>query len=575
MLLTPYLLHGFNPYRRYDIRSGLPDNSVKDICQDSRGYMWFATKDGFCRFDGHEFDTYGSSISGSHLNIDAICPHIDGKHIWLGCTDILMIFNPDTAELKPFSCKSQDGKQIRCCISLEYDITGDLWIGTDNGVYRWDETSGKLTRYRLTDSPTVYVKDLLHDTKNNIWAGTDCGLYVYDRLTDSFDLVRLNSDMKYDISAITQSADNRLLLGTQTGILAELDIQSGRLTEYPATDTSGHLLPVTRIHSIFRKKGDVYLIGSDTGLFTFDRQTGEWLASRDILADDSIYKFFRDREGGLWTGTYFSGVNYLSPRQDEIQWFYDDGRPGSLNGNAVSEFCEDGNGNMWIATENGGLNFFEPSTGKITDYSHLSHNNLHALELDGDRLWIGTFSKGLDCLDLGTMEITRLHNIPGDSTSLCNNYIYAIHKSSEGTLYVGTMAGLCILDRKTGRFSKVPETGNSFIYDIAEDREGNIWVASKVDGIYRRSRGTGEWKHYRHDSKDPSSPMTDRYIRIYMDTSGDMWFCCESSGISRYNTPPTTISRTSVLHRDCLTASATASLMTEPAICGCHRTAAS
>ena len=94
LLATALPGSAINPYRRYDTRNGLSDNSVKDICQDSRGYMWLATKDGFNRFNGYRFDVFGSSFSGEHLNIDVIRPHSDGIRIWLGCTEALMLFDP-------------------------------------------------------------------------------------------------------------------------------------------------------------------------------------------------------------------------------------------------------------------------------------------------------------------------------------------------------------------------------------------------------------------------------------------------------------------------------------------------
>ena len=150
LLLTTALPgSAINPYRRYDVRNGLSDNSVKDICQDSRGYMWFATKDGFNRFNGYRFDVFGSSFSGEHLNIDVICPHSDGIRIWLGCTEALMLFDPRDERLTRFDARNSEGKGIRNCISLLYDPLGDLWIGTDDGLFRWDERIGRLFRYEL------------------------------------------------------------------------------------------------------------------------------------------------------------------------------------------------------------------------------------------------------------------------------------------------------------------------------------------------------------------------------------------------------------------------------------------
>lgn len=133
LLLTTALPgSAINPYRRYDVRNGLSDNSVKDICQDSRGYMWFATKDGFNRFNGYRFDVFGSSFSGEHLNIDVILPHSDGIRIWLGCTEALMLFDPREESLTRLDARNSEGKGIENCISLLYDPLGDLWIGTDD-----------------------------------------------------------------------------------------------------------------------------------------------------------------------------------------------------------------------------------------------------------------------------------------------------------------------------------------------------------------------------------------------------------------------------------------------------------
>lgn len=543
LLATALPGSAINPYRRYDARNGLSDNSVKDICQDSRGYMWFATKDGFNRFNGYRFDVFGSSFSGEHLNIDVIRPHSDGIRIWLGCTEALMLFDPRDESLTRFDARNSEGKGIENCISLLYDPLGDLWIGTDDGLFRWDERIGRLFHYELEEgdgSACRGIRTIFEDSGGEIWVGTTAGLYRYHRKTDRFGRnakPKPESSLLGDneITAVVEAEEGKLLIGMQNGYLGEFDVYTGRFTEFPAFDAEGRKLSVTRIHTIFRRDMNRYMIGSDSGLFFFSRKNGVWSVSGDDLADESIYRCFRDREGGVWIGTYFCGVNYLSPRQDEILWYYDDGHPESLDGNAVSQFCDDGRGNLWIATENGGLNHFDVRNRKFTNHTARSHNNLHALCTDGDDLLIGTFSQGLDRMNLRTGKVVNYRNIPGDSASLCNDYVYAIFRASDGTIYVGTMSGMCTFDKRRGRFSRVEITEGRFIYDIAEDAGGNIWVASKVSGIYRYSPGDRSWKNYRHDELDPRSPADDRYIRVYVDTGGQIWFCGESAGICRYD----------------------------------------
>ena len=189
LLATALPGSAINPYRRYDTRNGLSDNSVKDSCQDSRGYMWFATKDGFNRFNGYRFDVFGSSFSGAHLNIDVICPHSDGIRIWLGCTEALMLFDPRDERLTRFDARNSEGKGIRNCISLLYDPLGDLWIGTDDGLFRWDARIGRLFRYELEESDGGTcrgIRTIFEDNGGEIWAGTTAGLYRYHRKTDRF-----------------------------------------------------------------------------------------------------------------------------------------------------------------------------------------------------------------------------------------------------------------------------------------------------------------------------------------------------------------------------------------------------
>ena len=536
--LTAISLWGRNPYRRYDVRSGLSDNSVKDICQDRTGYMWFATKDGINRFDGNKIRTYASSMTGDHLNIDVICPHSDGMRLWLGCTSSLEIFDPVTGKASRFRKAAADGTGIDECTSLMYDDDGNLWIGSiSSGLFKWSEKDSSLIHYNVPGSD--YILSLFQDNSGLLWVGSASGLYVYDRESDSFSRGFLLVDGipnlgDNEFTTIIQGEGKNLMVGTQNGAVAEFDPERGTFNVYQPVDAQGTVMPVTRIHSIYRKSENHYMIGADSGLYYFDRKTGKWSTS-DVLSDESsIYRFYRDREGGLWIGTYFCGVNYLSPRQNEILWFYDDGRPGSLNGNAVSEFCEDPSGNLWIATENGGLNYFEPGTATFKDCSSLSHDNLHALEIAGDKLLIGTFSKGLDCLDLSTGKVSGYMNNPRDTASICNNYVYSIHLASDGTVFIGTMAGLCTFDMDKGSFSKIGVTGGNFIYDIAEDQDGNVWFATRSGGIWRYSLEGKEWTNYVHDGEDSGSPLENKFSRVYVDLNGNVWFCGESAGVCRY-----------------------------------------
>ena len=166
------------------------------------------------------------------------------------------------------------------------------------------------------------------------------------------------------------------------------------------------------------------------------------------MSDQAIGSIYKDREGGIWIGTYSGGVNYLSPSASCIETYYPDILPGSLSGKTVRQFCEDENENLWIATENGGVNYFNTKDQTITQPIKGLYHNTHALLLDGDNLWIGTYARGIHVYNTKTKSLSVFKRSPDGKNSINDDGIYALYKTKKGDIYVGTHAGLnkyCLL----------------------------------------------------------------------------------------------------------------------------------
>ena len=103
--------------------------------------------------------------------------------------------------------------------------------------------------------------------------------------------------------------------------------------------------------------------------------------------------------------------------------------PGMLSGRAVGQFCEDPAGNLWIATEDGGVNYFNTKTNWITQPIETSYHNIQALLLDGDDLWIGTLSRGLDIHNLKSGHVNHLRHDPADEHSIDNDCIFSLYRT--------------------------------------------------------------------------------------------------------------------------------------------------
>ena len=535
ILLAPFRLQSepHNRFRRYDVRSGLSNSTVKDILQDRSGYMWFATRDGLSRFNGEDFVSFCSSAQGPSLNIDAICLHRNEDKIWIGSPEGLYLFSPSDG-----SCQRADfdGRVIDYVNCLHHDNVGNLWIGCFAGVYKYNEEDSSLEFYDLPLSGAI-----AGDEYGNILVGHSSGLSKYLPETSSFGKtltpsanIRLGKEEYRNITAIRHIEADKFLVGTRDGAVAEFNESTNVFRDLSPKNLPESFPTPARIHDFQPSDGGKFYVGADNGMFILDPVSGRWELCDNEISRESIYRFYVDREKGLWIGTYFCGVNYRPLLLDCIDCFRNDGTPGSLRGTAVSEFCPDGKGHIWIGTENGGLNRFNVEDGTFTDFTHLSHNNIHALCLDGDRLWIGTFSDGLDCLDLKSMKVRSYTSRQSDTTSLCSDFVYSLLKARDGSLYVGTLAGLCTLDSCTGRFRRVKEMGTGFICDLHQDASGDIWVADRNRGLFRKGLGSDGWTHYQYDANDTSTLPDDHITRIYSDALERLWICTEKRGICRY-----------------------------------------
>ncbi len=163
--------------------------------------------------------------------------------------------------------------------------------------------------------------------------------------------------------------------------------------------------------------------------------------------------FCKDREDGIWIGSYFWRSKLLSRSYTHFEKYYPKGEENSLHGKRVREFCRDNYGVLWIGTEDGGLNRFNLNTKRIFFFcSSAGFTNIHGLCLVDDKLWVGTFSKGLKIIDTRTGTVLKTYQKNSSPRSLIDNSIFAICRTATGDIYLGTMFGLVKYNKQSDDF---------------------------------------------------------------------------------------------------------------------------
>lgn len=411
-----------------------------------------------------------------------------------------------------------DGLPSNTVRALAQDADGFIWLGTDEGLCRFDGIAFVPFVFH-EGSPSPAVMALLADS-DRLLVGTDEGLYAYDPLSESLSPLSLPDELSSSvITSLVIDGQGTLWLSTfaretcrfdttaNAFVLAPLPEGEGLVflgnrltyTEMEIPDTFSH------VHCTYAYSPQEMLIGTDDGLYVYNVLTGSTrLYNEDetdphAISNRFVHAILRDYEGGLWIGTYYGGVNYVSPFANQFEAYAHSSYRNSVGGNVVGRFCEDTSGRIWIASDDGGVSCFDRASHDFTNFttanSGLPYNNVHALcQREGD-LWIGTYAGGISAMDLTTHHFRNYPFLPYDADGNMGESCYSLFATSDGTLWAGTMKGVDVYDPAADTFRFV-YSFNALCIDIDQDRDGMLWFATQGGGLYRYSPHTHHWKRY-------------------------------------------------------------------------------
>lgn len=523
--------------------NGLPSNSINSIYQDSDGFMWFGTASGLCRYDGYSTKFYQFSPSDSN------------------------------------SISSNKITKV-----LESGLSGDLWVGTQEGLNFFNRKLQTFKHYQLPQSNNIVDIEYWADSINPI-VTTHAGIYQYNSRSDKF--ISLAVELQGNIIQCAKAIDNRNLIlgvvnkgvfllskaGELTQVLEESDKLEFTRLIYIDSDTTiwlgsdKGLLQLNRDYTIAKhytknntqfnsnrahemievKPGEYYVMERDGGLHYFKKGIGSVkFYTINKFTDFSISSkglkcMYVSSPQMLWLGTFNAGIDYADFTVKKFNHYYCDFSDQGLFNSNVRALYQTSDKTIWIGTkEGGGISAFNKEEGTFFNIPHEKGNintpcdeYVFCFEEYNQRyLLMGTLRGGLCVYDRQEGTFTGYNNVINSQGNYSYIKVYSLANAGNGEVWVGTVTGLYLFNVETREFTLIPDISNVRAIEVISEDE--VWFASRGNGVIRYSKTRGVIGTIKHLSSNPNTLADNFVTAIHKDKKTNYWFATDN-GISVFD----------------------------------------
>ena len=445
---------------------------------------------------------------------------------------------------------TEDGLSQSAAMVIAQDDLGYVWIGTQEGLNRYDGYEFKVFEHDASDEnslPDDWIWSLLVDHKGQLWVGTnDGGLSRYDADKDNFvnyqhipgETNSLNSNQ---VGFILEDSQHFIWMASNGGGLSRLDPETGIFKHYRHDPADVHSLPSNSVNVVYEGTDGTLWIGTESGIAAIDESRNN-LTRRDFGGTYNI-RAISEYQGNLWLGTHSDGLKIFNPIESEItEYKHQAGDSRSLPSNLVREFLVDHQGSMWIATDAGlaqwqaGQRNFESHINDPLNPHSLLDARVHSLFQDsGNVLWVGTYG-GVSRWNYVSDAFQNYHS---GTNHLTKDIVTVIAENKSGELWIGTYGGglnrLIPAANSTDFYQYAPvpviELEDQRIMALAVDEHDTVWIGTRTTGLYRLEPDTGEVAHFTHDPEDEFSLSTNSVSSIYA-TDDSVWIGTYGGGLN-------------------------------------------
>ncbi|ADY54331.1 histidine kinase [Pseudopedobacter saltans DSM 12145] len=453
-----------------------------------------------------------------------------------------------------------DGLSQSTVLSICKDSRGFLWLGTRDGLNRYD---GKTIKQYKNDplNPNSLISDdyiyaIAEDQNQKLWVGTQKGISYYSPETDSFEQIDYkkagkNDPQSFAILQILPAKDGKVWFGTNDGLLYIENTTSRKFKAYNKTNG----LAGNEVYAVFADDIGNIWVGTVTGLsklsptankksYTIKNYFNDKTESNSIGAN-FVRTIAQDNKGQIWFGTEKGGISLYQSNTDDFKTYTT--KNSRLNNDIVRKIYVANDGTMLIGTMNG-LCVYNPFSKDFQVYHHnpdndksINDNSIKDIYEDNNgSIWIGTNFGGVNVAHRNTLTFDIYNFNTFNTNSISGNLISVLARDKDGNLWIGTEGrGLNFYNTKTRRFtrygnqeSNTGSIGSNTIKSIHVDRKNNVWIGLFEGGLELFNRNTGGFVHYRPNSNNPQALNHGYISAIDEDVDGNIWIGTSTKGLN-------------------------------------------
>ena len=511
--------------------------------------------------------------------------HSNSLRILICCTLLLgMVQTVDAQQIQATRShlSAEDGLVSNAVSGIFQDDLGYLWIATWNGLSRYDGyhfynyKTGNASRIKNLHNR---ILDMVIDQSQNVWMRMyDGRVFVLDRKKDQFinpfEDLSGNEDFKTDIPLLVTSWGD-VLVSIGLGKLYLMRLDKNGLSCKSVSTGGAIILSMTEGYM------DDILLGTDKGVrhlnhrsLTIDKKA--ILENEEISClyangyniyagteNGAIYQFANSQKPNLIRHPSGMGIQFLFADSQGLVWFCDD-RMGAYrlnpeNGNEkffqqivlAPEYdgrngsFRESYGTVWVRMNHGGYGYYNRETDMV-EYFHndpsnpwnLSNTVQAVLELPEGVIWESTNQRGLEKLEILRKNILRVKPVPHANSPLENEIRAMYYDKERRLLLFGNKSGQLFINHDNGtqtvisRDTKGEPLGR--LYGISKGRNGEYWICSKDDGLYKMSPNGNSWtlEHFAHDANNRQSINSNSAYLAIEDQEGNLWIATYGGGVN-------------------------------------------